>query len=167
MNSRQQPYCVGFPLSGSSRLIRPGTFRDANYSFTKATFSIAAVLDVLGIRRRLNISARRDGFIVSIEPEYINRIHTVGFESPRFFPLAPENAFFVHCNCLLRTPVERWEKIRKYEEIEPLSTLCLADEYLPELYDLAHHDAKRDGLEEFAELFDALPIQWSAALPKY
>ena len=97
--------------------------------------------------------------------KYINRIHTVGFESPRFFPLAPENAFFVHCNCLLRTPVERWEKIRKYEEIEPLSTLCLADEYLPELYDLAHHDAKRDGLEEFAQLFDALPIQWSAALP--
>jgi hypothetical protein len=98
--------------------------------------------------------------------KYINRIHTVGFESPRYFPLAPEDAFFVHCNCLLRTPVERWEKIRKYEEIEPLSTLRIADEYLPELYDVAHHDAKRDGLEEFAELFDALPIQWSAALPK-
>jgi hypothetical protein len=98
--------------------------------------------------------------------KYINRFHTVGFESPRFFPLAPENAFFVHCSCLLRTPVERWEKIRKYEEIEPLSTLRLADEYLPELYDLAYHDAKRDGLEEFAELFDALPIRWSAALPE-
>ena len=98
--------------------------------------------------------------------KYINRIHTEGFESPRYFPLAPENAFFVHCNCLLRTPVERWEKIRKYEEIEPLSTLRLADEYLPELYDLAYHNAKHDSLEEFAELFDALPIQRSAALPE-
>jgi len=49
--------------------------------------------------------------------------------------------------------------------MEPLSTLRLADEYLPELFDLAHHDAKRDGLDEFAELFDALPIQWSAAPP--
>jgi hypothetical protein len=99
--------------------------------------------------------------------QYINRIHTMGFESPRYFPLAPENAFFVHCNCLLRTPAERWEKIRKYEAIEPLSTFRLADEYLPELYDLAHHNAKRDGLDEFADLFDALPIQWSAALPAF
>jgi hypothetical protein len=95
--------------------------------------------------------------------QYLNRVHTPGIEPPRYFPLAPENAFFVHCNCLLRTPAERWEKIRKYEAIEPRSSLRLADEYLPELYDLAHHDAKRDGLDEFAGLFDALPIQWSVA----
>jgi hypothetical protein len=99
--------------------------------------------------------------------QYVNRVHTQGFEHPQFCPLAPENTFFVHCNCLLDTPAERWEKIRKYEQIEPLSTFKLADEYLPELYDLVYHNAKCDGLDEFADLFDALPIRWSAALPAF
>jgi len=62
---RRRHYCAGFPLSGSGRLIRPGIFRDANYSFTKARFSIAAVPDVSDIRRRPNISTRRGGFITS------------------------------------------------------------------------------------------------------
>ena len=106
------------------------------------------------------------GFITFQQLQYVNRVHTQGFEHPRFCPLAPENTFFVHCNCLCHTPAERWEKIHKYEQIEPLSTFKLADEYLPELYDLVYHNAKCDGLDEFADLFDALPIPMERRAPR-
>ena len=59
--------------------------------------------------------------------------------------------------------MERWSKIQKYEAIQALSTLGLADEYLPEFFSLEHHNARRDGLDEFAELFESLPIHWNAA----
>ena len=44
--------------------------------------------------------------------------------------------------------------MQKYEAIEARSTLGLADEYLPEFFSLEHHSAGRDGLDEFAELFE-------------
>ena len=94
---------------------------------------------------------------------YRHQIHTPGFEAPAYASFAPQDAFLVHCNCLLRTPSERWSKIKNYEAIEALSTLRLADEYLPELFSREHHDARLDGLGEFADLFEKLPIQWSAA----
>jgi len=128
------------------------------YSRSPGRFGHPQVPEYLGAHARFHHVER---------VQYVYRVHTQGFEQPHFCPLAPENAFFVHCNCLLRTPAERWEKIRNYEQIEPLSTFKLADEYLPELYDLTYHNAKCDGLDEFADLFDALPIQWSAALPAF
>ena len=94
---------------------------------------------------------------------YRQKVHTPGFEAPAYASFAPQDAFLVHCNCLLRTPSERWSKIQKYAAIDAQSTLRLADEYLPELFALEHHDARRDGLDEFADLFEKLPIQWSAA----
>ncbi len=93
---------------------------------------------------------------------YLNKLHSPGFRRPVYASFAPQNAFLIHCNCLLRTPSERWSKIQKYEAIEAQSTLGLADEYLPELFSLEHHDARRDGLDEFAELFESLPIHWNA-----
>jgi len=94
---------------------------------------------------------------------YLNKVHTPGLQKPMYASFAPQDAFLIHCSCLLRTPAERWSKIQKYEAIEALSTLGLADEYLPEFFSLEHHNARRDGLDEFAELFESLPIHWSAA----
>ena len=167
-SSRQQPYCVGVSsigvksLNQAWRISRRELFlHDVVFFYSRSPgrFGHPQVPEYLGAHARFHHVER---------VQYVNRVHTQGFEQPHFCPLAPENAFFVHCNCLLRTPAERWEKIRKYEQIEPLSTFKLADEYLPELYDLAYHNAKCDGLDEFADLFDALvPIQWSAALPAF
>ena len=89
---------------------------------------------------------------------YLTRLHTSGFAKLAYASFAPQLAFLIHCSCLLRTPAERWQKIQNYEAIAPGSSYRLADEYLPELYDLSFHDARRDGLDEFAELFEALPI---------
>jgi hypothetical protein len=44
-----------------------------------------------------------------------------------------------------------------YEEMLAGSTLKLGDEYLPELFDAAHHRPATDGLAEFRDLFLALP----------
>lgn len=97
--------------------------------------------------------------------KFIHEVHTSGFESPTFFDFAPTDAFFIHCNCLLRTPSERLEKIRKYESIKPMSCWGLGDEYLPEQFDFSYHSAQSDGLREFARLFDSLPIDRNAPLP--
>jgi hypothetical protein len=93
---------------------------------------------------------------------YLNKVHSPGFRKPVYASFAPQNAFLIHCSCLLQTPSERWSKMQKYEAIEERSTLGLADEYLPEFFSLEHHDARRDGLDEFAELFESLPIHWRA-----
>ncbi len=91
--------------------------------------------------------------------KFLEKVHTPGFVDAEYFDFAPEEAFIIHCNCLLRTPAERLDKILRYEDIRPGSSFMLADEYLPELYSsFAHHNAGRDGLEEFAGLFAALPI---------
>jgi len=95
---------------------------------------------------------------------WLEQVHTVGYENPLFFDFVPEQAFIIHCNCLLRTPAERLDKILRYEAILPGSALKLADEYLPEIFPAPYHNAAGDGLEEFARLFEALPIVTCAAL---
>jgi hypothetical protein len=89
---------------------------------------------------------------------YLQQLHTMGFEEVLFFDFAPDNAFFIHCNCLLRSPAERLAKVNIYEAILPLSTLKVVDEYLPELFPAYYHAAGRDSLEEFTELFARLPM---------
>jgi hypothetical protein len=97
---------------------------------------------------------------------YLAEVHTPGFEELSYFSFAPMEAPFVHCNCLLRTPMERLEKIRRYEAIEVGSCWRIADEYLPALFDFErHHRASNDGLAEFAPLFAALPIIDADAIP--
>ncbi len=96
---------------------------------------------------------------------YVHNLHTHGFDDLVLVSLAPESAYFVHLNCLLRTPAERWAKLQRYEAMRPRSAEGLGDEYLPELFDFAHHDGRRDGLQEFAPLFAALPIQRDAPPP--
>jgi hypothetical protein len=90
---------------------------------------------------------------------FSQRVHTPGFDDPRYFGFAPGEVYFAHFNCLLRTPAERLSKIRKYESIEPLSTWRFGDDYLPELFDVTtHHDGRRDGLGQFDDLLAALPL---------
>jgi hypothetical protein len=73
--------------------------------------------------------------------------------------VAPEQAFFVHCNCLVRSTNERLGKIRKYERIRPNSTWKYADEYVPEIFDSLSLRETDDGLAEFEQLFASLPTQ--------
>ena len=87
---------------------------------------------------------------------FIEQVHTCGYEDAKFFDFAPEQAFIIHCNCLLRTPAERFAKMARYEAIRPGGAFIVADECLPEIFPASHHDAGRDGLEEFVPLFDAL-----------
>ena len=89
--------------------------------------------------------------------EYLEQVHTVGFQNPLFLDFAPQEAFFIHCNCLVRSPAQRLAKVMHYEEMLAGSTLKLGDEYLPELFDAAHHRPATDGLAEFRDLFLALP----------
>jgi hypothetical protein len=90
---------------------------------------------------------------------FVERVHTIGFEPPRYFGFAPEDAVFAHFDCLLRSAEERAAKIRRYEAIEPGSSWRLGDEYLPELFPLQHHHlATREGLAEFAPVLAALPL---------
>lgn len=88
---------------------------------------------------------------------YLAHLHTAGLKDPDYCLFAPHDAFLVHCSALLRSPSERLQKMRAYEAIIPHSCWRLADEYLPELYDLAWHDARRDGLDELMPLFASLP----------
>jgi len=97
---------------------------------------------------------------------YVYRIHTPGFENPHFFSFAPEEAFFIHCNCLLRTPVERLEKMRFYAAIENVPSWRFAEGCLPELFSLSVLAAATDGLEEFRDLFSSLPIKRNCPTPE-
>lgn len=89
---------------------------------------------------------------------YIERIHTTGVEHPTFYSFAPQTAFIAHCRCLLRSSEERLQRLKKYESIEEFSSWKLADEYLPEIFNLEHHRPANDGLKEFEELFSRLPL---------
>ena len=90
--------------------------------------------------------------------EYVEQLHTSGIVVPKVGSIAPNDAFFIHLNCLLRTPEERLRKVELYERILPAATIAVADEYLPELFSLEHHRASSDGLDEFRPLLEKLPL---------
>jgi hypothetical protein len=91
--------------------------------------------------------------------KYNNLLHSAGFMTPSIEGLAPEQAFFIHCNCLVRSFNERLDKLRRYEEIQPNSTWKMADAYLPEIFDSLSLRETDDGLAEFEQLFASLPRQ--------
>ena len=84
---------------------------------------------------------------------------------PTYSAFVPPDAYFIHLSCLLRSPTEQLEKIAAYETIAPKVTMGVADEYLPELFSLEHHNPDASGLEEFAYLFKSLPIETRPVLP--
>ncbi len=86
---------------------------------------------------------------------YSERLHSPGFTVPPPFEFAPQDAFFIHCNCLVRSVGQRLAKLRRYEAISPLSSWRFADEYVPELFEPST-DAANDGLDEFTPLLATL-----------
>ena len=96
---------------------------------------------------------------------YIEQVHSTGVFGPTYSAFVPPDAYFIHLSCLLRSPTERLEKIAAYETIAPKVTMGVADEYLPELFSLEHHNPDASGLEEFAYLFKSLPIETRPVLP--
>ena len=97
--------------------------------------------------------------------KYNELLHSPGFLPPLITGLAPEQAFFIHCNCLLRNANERLEKLRRYNLIRPDSSWRYADEYLPEIFDSLSLQERDDGLVEFEQLFACLQSQTDEAQP--
>lgn len=97
--------------------------------------------------------------------EYLHQVHTTGFAQQDFYGFAPPDAYFIHCNALLRSPLSRLMKIRHYEAIKPLSTWAATDEYLPELFSLEDLNATAFAGEEFRLLLADLPIDQQREIP--
>lgn len=96
---------------------------------------------------------------------YIQKVHTPGFERPAHLERAPWDCFFVHCNNLLRSPSERLQKVRTYARHDERTAWMLVDECLPELTESALHAWASDHLEEFAGLLASLPTPADQDIP--
>lgn len=96
---------------------------------------------------------------------FSERLHSPGFAVSPPFEFAPQDAFFIHCNCLVRSVSQRLAKLRRYEAISALSSWKFADEYVPEFFETST-DAAYDGLDEFKPLLATLqaPAEEEASL---
>ena len=134
-----------------------------------------------GISRR-EVSLRDEGFVYSRWPthyewtgdcfrfnimwrlhrvnavNYIERVHTPGFECPAPHAYAPETCFFIHFNNIIRSLSDRIAKVRKYASLDERLSWRVTDESLPELTDAASHNFTSDGLAEFLPLLKSLPV---------
>jgi hypothetical protein len=90
---------------------------------------------------------------------YLEEVHTTGFQELKLYGFAPPAAFIVHLNCLVHEFELRLKKVLAYEEIKPGVSWGLADEYLPELFDADFHNASSDGLEQFGDVFVQITVQ--------
>lgn len=81
--------------------------------------------------------------------KYREEVHTTGFEDFFLYSFAPQEAFFIHLNCLIHGMKKRLAKLEEYETIAPETSWELADEYLPELFDEQVHNPSNEGLDEF------------------
>ena len=88
--------------------------------------------------------------------EYVEEVHTTGFEELKLYGFAPSEAFIVHLNCLVHNFDARLDKILAYDKLKPGVAWGLADEYLPELFDPEFHNSSDEGLEEFSEFLSKL-----------
>ncbi len=87
---------------------------------------------------------------------YQRKIHMAGFTFSTACH-APEGAFLIHCDLLLRNVNERLEKLRHYEAIEKGSSWKFAYHYLPELFPKVDHRLAPLTTTEFDSLFNSLP----------
>ena len=88
--------------------------------------------------------------------KFHEELHTTGLKELKFYNFAPDQCFIAHLNCLINPFNTRIKKIKHYESIKPGSTWQLSDEYLPELFTLAFHNAANDGLAEFEGIFNSV-----------
>jgi hypothetical protein len=89
--------------------------------------------------------------------EYLEEIHTTGFQDLKLYGFAPTDACLIHFNCLLHDFESRLEKIKKYALYNRGVSYALADEYLPELFDDTFHRSSRAGLDEFQSFLAKIP----------
>jgi hypothetical protein len=88
--------------------------------------------------------------------DYIEAIHTAGFQAS-FSDFAPQDAYFLHFDCILKSPAERLEKVRRYEVIKPGFGWKFGYHYLPDLFPEVDQRARALEAPEFNALFAALP----------
>jgi len=91
------------------------------------------------------------------EVDYIREIHTPGFKA-RSIDFAPQEAYFIHCDALVRSAGERIEKLRRYEKDCPGSSWRFCYNNLPELSPRSDHDPARLETEEFDRFLASLPM---------
>lgn len=90
---------------------------------------------------------------------YLEEVHTTGFQELKLYGFAPREAFMVHLNCLVHDFDLRLNKVIGYEVIKPGVSWGLSDEYLPELFDADFHNSSAEGLQEFGDVFEQLTAQ--------
>ena len=91
------------------------------------------------------------------EVEYCEEIHTPGFNLEENIGFAPQDAYFIHCDVLLRDMGERLDKLRRYERQRPGSSWKFAYNCLPELLFSNEHPTTPIGTHEFDGLLASLP----------
>lgn len=95
------------------------------------------------------------GFVPS-QVKFTGKIHTPGFEFPSYTD-APETAYFVHFDWMLRSRAERMEKLRRYERQSPGGGWGFAQYYLPELHSPETARWTPIGTDEFDPLIAEFP----------
>jgi len=89
---------------------------------------------------------------------YVEDVHTPGFEAAPPHAYAPNDCFFIHFNCVVRSLTDRIAKVRKYASLDEKLAWRFADDSLPELTDSNLQNYASDGLAEFSELLSSLPL---------
>jgi glycosyltransferase involved in cell wall biosynthesis len=89
------------------------------------------------------------------EVTYITDLHSPGFTKDGQC-YAPHHAYFLHFDALLRSPRERFDKLQRYEQIKPRSSLKFAHHYLPEAFQTFQNSCAFDSTQ-LDELITHLP----------
>ncbi len=88
---------------------------------------------------------------------YYEEIHTPGFKFEENTSFAPQEAYFIHCDVLLRNMGERLDKLRHYERQRSGSSWKLAYNYLPEPLFSNEQPVTPIGTDEVNSLLASLP----------
>jgi hypothetical protein len=91
--------------------------------------------------------------------DYLEEVHTTGFQALKLYGFAPSAAFIAHLNCLVHDFELRLNKVLAYEEIKPGVSWGLADEYLPELFDPDYHNPSHEKLDQFGDVLEQITVQ--------
>jgi glycosyltransferase involved in cell wall biosynthesis len=90
--------------------------------------------------------------------EFTEDLHTPGF-TLNALDYAPQEAYFVHFDVIVRSIEDRIAKIRKYEKIKPGFGWKFGNQYLPELVPEDELDLADIGTAQFNNILLDLPFQ--------
>jgi hypothetical protein len=86
---------------------------------------------------------------------YCRDLHSPGIETS--FGYAPQEAYFVHLDTIVRNPEERLAKMRRYDRIKAGSSWRFGFHYLPELFPDVDQKLTSLKTDEFDSLLSLLP----------